>query len=51
MKKSKTQIEFEDTRHSVEELGPNWRTVLNFWLFLDNLSEVWLILEIKNLLS
>jgi hypothetical protein len=38
MKKSKTQINFED-QHSVEELGPNWQTVLNFWLFLDNLSE------------
>jgi Na+-transporting NADH:ubiquinone oxidoreductase subunit NqrB len=37
MKKSKTQIEFEK-RYSVEELGPNWQTVLNFWLFLDNLS-------------
>jgi hypothetical protein len=39
MKKSKTQIEFEKTWLSVEELGPNWQTVLNFWLFLDNLSE------------
>ena len=39
MKKSQTQIEFEKTGHSVEELGPNWQTVLNFWLFLDNLSE------------
>ena len=38
MKKSKTQIEFEK-KHSVEELGPNWKTVLNFWWFLDNLSE------------
>ncbi len=38
MKKSKTQIEFEK-RCSVEELGPNWQTVLNFWLFLDNLTE------------
>jgi hypothetical protein len=37
MKKSKTQIEFEE-KHSVEELGPNWKTVLNFWWFLDNLS-------------
>jgi hypothetical protein len=37
MKKSKTQIEFEE-KYSVEELGPNWQTVLNFWLFLDNLS-------------
>ena len=24
---------------SVVELGPNWKTVLNFWWFLDNLSE------------
>jgi hypothetical protein len=39
MKKSKTQIEFENGRHIVEELGPNLQTVLNFWLFLDNLSE------------
>ena len=38
MKKSKTQIQFEE-KYSVEELGPNWQTVLNFWLFLDNLSE------------
>jgi hypothetical protein len=38
MKKSNAQIEFENT-HCVEELGPNWQTVLNFWLFLDNLSE------------
>jgi hypothetical protein len=37
MKKSKTQIVFEK-RYSVEELGPNWQTVLNFWLFLENLS-------------
>jgi hypothetical protein len=38
MKKSKAQIHFEK-KHSVEELGPNWQTVLNFWLFLDNLTE------------
>jgi hypothetical protein len=37
MKKSNSQIQFEEN-HSVEELGPNWQTVLNFWLFLDNLS-------------
>ena len=37
MKKSKTQIEFEK-KYNVEELGPNWQIVLNFWLFLDNLS-------------
>ena len=37
MKKSKTQIQFEK-KYSVEELGPNWQTVLNFWLFLENLS-------------
>jgi hypothetical protein len=38
MKKSRTQIEFEE-KYSVEELGPNWQTVLNFWIFLENLTE------------
>ena len=38
MKKSEAQIHFEN-KHNVEELGPNWQTVLNFWIFLENLTE------------
>jgi hypothetical protein len=38
MKKSSIQIRFEFNR-SVEGLGPNWQTVLNFWLWLDTLTE------------
>ncbi len=32
--------------HPEEFLGPNWKAVLNFWLFLDTLiSEQWEIIE------
>jgi hypothetical protein len=46
MKISKTHQEFADLLrnqrtldHPEEFLGPNWKDVLNFWLYLDTLNE------------
>ncbi len=46
MKTSKAHQRFADylnnqrvLEHPEEFLGPNWKDVLNFWLFLDTLSE------------
>lgn len=48
MKKSIVQIEFE-RKHSIQDLGPNWKTVLNFWLFFEGLSEEQLdVLGLRN---
>lgn len=48
MKKSNAQIKFEK-QHNVQELGPNWKTVLNFWLFLEGLTdEQYAVLRSRN---
>jgi hypothetical protein len=39
MELSRTHRSFIDHGYSLETLGPNCNTVLNFWLYLDSLTE------------
>jgi hypothetical protein len=39
MELSSTHRSFIDRGYSLETLGPNYKTVLNFWLYLDSLTE------------
>jgi hypothetical protein len=39
MELSRTHWSFIDRGYSLETLGPNCKTVLNFWLYLDSLTE------------
>jgi hypothetical protein len=52
MELSSTHRSFIDRGYSLETLGPNCNTVLNFWLYLDNLTEPqWRIVVARNSLT
>jgi LEA14-like dessication related protein len=52
MELSRTHRSFIAQGYSLETLGPNCKTALNFWLYLDNLTEPqWRIVVARNLLT